>query len=134
MASKNQSTGIACVHYVGAELSRRGYAVAVTARNTEGIDLMATAPGSLRSYAIQVKGNARRTSFWLLGEGYKPFSQPTFFYTFVNLLNDGTRAEFFIVPSRVVARRYTGGRRKPRWPAFRRVDAERYRDRWDLLK
>ena len=67
--SRGTLNGIAGVHLVAAELSIRGFSVAVTSRNTAGIDLFATSPESKKTYSIQVKtnGQERTPHFWLLG-------------------------------------------------------------------
>lgn len=131
----SQLNGIAAVHLAAAELSLRGYAVAVTARNTAGIDLFASSPRSGRTYGIQVKSNRLydrpRSSFWLLGTNPVK-SSPTYFFIFVDIHDPPAPNEFFVVMSSVVAK--NSSRRRAEWNSFYRNAADPYIGRWDLLK
>jgi hypothetical protein len=125
--------GIAGVHLVAAELSIRGYAAAVTSRNTAGVDVFARSPDSGKTYSIQVKtnGQAQTPHFWLLSsDPVKP--QPDFFYVFVNLKKAPKAHEFFVVRSKIV-KRYSG-KRKQDWNSFYRRNGIKYKDRWAALK
>lgn len=106
MPTKGTLNGIARVHLVAAELSLRGFSVAVTARNTEGVDLYASSPKTSRTYSIQAKTSAsqKRNYFWPVGR--KPVSpNRNLIYVFVNIYRDRVPAltEFYVVPSKVVA-------------------------------
>ena len=50
--------------YVAAELSRRGYMIALTLGNAPRTDLMATSPSG-RFFRVEVKGQATK-NFWLI--------------------------------------------------------------------
>lgn len=131
--SNGTLNGIAGVHLVAAELSVRGYSVAVTSRNTPGIDLFATSPTTRKTYSIQVKtnGQERTPHFWLLGS--KPITpHPNYFYVFVNIKHPPKLHEFYVVPSSIVLRH--SAKRKTNWNSFYRADGVRYRDRWSRLR
>lgn len=136
MAEDRPQTGQAGVYFVAAELSLRNYIATVTARNAPCVDIIATSP-RLRSINIQVKANKPKGthSFWLLGQRSKNDSSDTLFYVFVNLHSGERKPDYYVVPSRVVARRMSIERSrtgaKSTWYSFARI--EKYRDRWDLL-
>jgi hypothetical protein len=65
MASKGQVTRMAGVYLVAAELSRRGFIVSPTSGSAHGTDLLTTDLRARRTYAIEVKTNARTFGFWL---------------------------------------------------------------------
>jgi hypothetical protein len=52
---KKQLVGVAGVYHVAAELSKMGYIALVTARNTQGIDIVAMNPENNKAVGIQVK-------------------------------------------------------------------------------
>lgn len=60
----NDLVGIAGVHYVAFELSRRGLVVLPTTRNTRGYDMVAIRPDGSRQASIQVKAAQKRPSFF----------------------------------------------------------------------
>jgi hypothetical protein len=63
-----QVTGMRGVYLVAAELSKRGYIVAPTSRGAMGADLLVTSLDCSRSFAVQVKANTSRSSFFLIGK------------------------------------------------------------------
>ena len=131
--SRGTLNGIAGVHLVAAELSIRGFSVAVTSRNTAGIDLFATSPESKKTYSIQVKtnGQERTPHFWLLGS--KPVTpHPNFFYVFVNIKRPPKPHEFYVVPSRIVLKH--SAKKKRDWNSFYRKDAVKSLNRWARLR
>ncbi len=143
----NTLTGAAGVHFVAAELSRRGALVLVTVRNTKGIDALATDIDGRRHVTIQVKSSYGRPSFWPLGSVLDPIPPEHAFYVFVRNSPDvpaGTPAlsamEGFVVPASVVyetadrplpsgSAQWTAGG----WPQRSAVSLEEYRNRWDLI-
>ena len=103
MASKGQMTGMLGVYLVAVELTKRGFIVSPTSRSAMGADLLVTDQGCERAFSVQVKTNARRASFWLAGN--KKISSPSHIYIFVNARPPrNAPPEFFIVPSRIVAK------------------------------
>lgn len=134
MTSQSQMNGIAAVHLVATELSLRGYPVAVTARNTEGVDLFASSLKTGKAFAIQVKsnrlGSRSRSSNWGLGRK-RPITAQNYIYAFVDM-HDNSHHEFFIVPSSVVKARCS---RTPKGEYyFKRSIADPYRDGWKIFR
>ena len=125
MASRQQMTGMLGVYLTAAELTRRDMIVSVTSRSARGADLLATDQGFQHTWSIQVKTNASRASFWLLGANYKDEKSRHHVYVFVNNVR-GDEPEFLIVPSTYVAQH--GTTTPPRstgsiWHAFAKSSA-----------
>ena len=99
-----QTTGMRGVYLVAAELSKLGFIVSPTSRSAFGADLLVTDRLCKHSYSVQVKTNAKTFSFWLLNQKSKELISPTHIYVLVNLRKDGKEIEYFILPSRVVAK------------------------------
>ena len=75
-----------------------------------------------------VRAHAR---YWLLNREARHMRAASHVYVFLSIRRDGT--QFFVVPSRVVARNVKVVRRpKSTWYSFDRQ--ERYRDAWNLLR
>ncbi|MFZ0698996.1 MAG: hypothetical protein WAN74_02215 [Thermoplasmata archaeon] len=133
MGPKGTLNGIAGVHLAAAELSLKGFSVAVTSRNTAGVDLYATSPKSKRSYSIQVKTSAsiNRMNFWPLeNEPVEPHLG--YFFVFVRINQPRKPNEFYIVPSSWVGKHSAKRRRK--WNSFYRRDGLKFHDGWKLLR
>jgi hypothetical protein len=62
--TSNALIGIAGVHYVAAELSRRGMVALPTVRNTAAYDIIVVTPEGDKHANIQVKASSTRTSFF----------------------------------------------------------------------
>lgn len=139
--------GVAGEYYVAAELSRRGFIASISLRNTRGMDILATNQDGTRSVTIQVKTTQKTGRSWLLSEKAESFVSKTHFYVFVRLGGREERAEFHIVPSRVVAKyvkeghqgwlRQLGKKGQPHNDSamrqFRDRD-DRYLEKWKILK
>ena len=131
---KQQQTGMRGVFLVAAELVARGLIVSPTSRSAFGADLLVTDDRCRRAYSVQVKTNAAHPNFWLLNKRAKQVKSPSHVYVFVNLSAPDGPPEYFVVPSRVVAKRmHTKRRRSSTWYAFWRDDALRYRNKWAIL-
>jgi len=140
-------TGVAGEYFVGAELTKRGYIASITLRNTKGIDILVSNRKATKSAGIQVKStrysNAR---VWILNEKAEKYFADNLFYVFVNLKEGDQRPDFFIAPSKIVARFITkshkkwlkkpnkaGGKHKNS-PMRKFEDRNKtYFERWDLL-
>lgn len=96
-------SGVAGEYYAAAELSRPGFIATVTIRNAERIDIMASRPDGKRTLQIQVKTINSSIPKWILTEKNEHHRGPDFFYIMVRLGPIGTRPDFYIVPSEVVA-------------------------------
>ena len=129
-------TGMLGTYLAAAELTHKGLIVSITSRNARGADLLVTDPAYKRTWSIQVKTNSRPTTFWLLNKDYKELVSPTHIYIFINLRSNN-RPDYYVVPSRVVAKRGTttperrGG---SIWYSFWRRDAERYQEAWSMFE
>ncbi len=98
-------TGVAGEYFVAAELSKRGYIASITLKNTRGIDILVSNRNATKSVGIQVKAiKYATTRSWMLNEKAENYYADNLFYIFVNLKEKNQRPDFFIVPSRVVAK------------------------------
>ncbi len=140
------NAGVADEYFVAAELSKRGYIASITLRNTKGIDILATNADATKSVNIQVKSSQGKSRRWLLNKRAETYHARDLFYVFVNLRGEMDRPEFFIVPSKVVAKfvkegyaewRATPGRNwQKRNDTCMRVFVDKddeYLERWELL-
>ena len=64
MANSSALIGIAGVHYVVAELSRRGMVALPTTRNTAAYDIVVVTPDGDKHANIQVKASSKRVTFF----------------------------------------------------------------------
>lgn len=135
MASKHQLTGMTGVYLVAAELSKRGFIVSPTSRSARGADLLVTDTDCKKSFAVQVKTNARTFNFWLLNAKATTFQSKTLIYAFVNLRKDKT--EYYLVPSRFVAKNINVEKptktRKSTWYSISLTKIEKFKDNWTIF-
>lgn len=135
MASKGQLTGMQGVYLVAAELSRNGFIVSPTSRSAAGADLLVTDHSCHHAFSVQVKTNAKAFGFWLLTQKAKNIISPSHVYVLVNLRKGGSEKEYYVVPSRIVAKQMfkstssTGSV----WYAISVKDVETYRDKWSVF-
>ena len=126
--------GAAGVHYVAAELSRRGVIALPTVRNTKGFDLVVVTQDGRQFATIQVKTSAKRVKFWLTGKVSE--DQPkTAFYAFVRLAEDRERMEAYVVPAATVAKTYLPDPKNQWdcWDVVKCPNGESYREAWDRI-
>jgi len=139
-------SGVTGEYLVAGELSRKGYIAALTSRNAKGIDMLASNETATKSVGIQVKTNQGDSRKWMLRDKADEYFADNLFYVFVNLNSGRSYCEYFIVPSKVVAK-YVKTKHKEwlktpgskgqkhndnsiRW--FRDYECK-YLNRWDLL-
>lgn len=143
----NQLIGITGEYFVATKLSELGFAVGLTMKHTPFIDILCTNTSTLNSYSIQVKTssiNMIKNESWVLSKKCENLVGDSFFYVFVNISKKDS-PEFFIVPSREVAKKVKDEHNK--WLSkagknhkdnnvrtYSFVDAKQYLDKWDLLK
>lgn len=108
--SKNLS-GTAGEYFVAAELSRRGWLASIALRGSEAIDILAIHPRTHKQVTIQVKTRQGIGTKWTLQEKAEDLHGSHIFYVFVRLSGEKDRPEFYVVPSRVVARHVRRGQR-----------------------
>jgi len=136
MASKQQQSGMRGVYLVAAELVARGFIVSVTSRGAAGADLLVTDERCAQAWSVQVKATIQPAvrshgNYWLLNREAKDLRARSHVYVFISIRRPG--AEFYVVPSRVVAKNV----RVERWGAFTRyswVKQDRYHDAWHLFR
>lgn len=139
-------SGISGEYFVAAELSRLGYIASITLRNTRGIDILASNQNSTRTVAIQVKTTRKNKPAWMMNVKAEEFKGPNHFYVLVVLRDEKQRPDFYIVPSKEVARYVSKSHQK--WLATPGVKGQkhndtkmrgfadtsgRYLEKWDLL-
>ena len=139
--------GVSGEYFVAAELSRRGYICSVTLKNTRGIDILVCNEDGSKTLGVQVKTNQINKREWILNEKSEKMNDKNLFYVFVNLIARDTLPEFYVVPSKVVAK-YTSTNHK-KWLETKGVKGQKrndssmrkfqdniqeYLNRWELLK
>ncbi len=73
-------------------------------KNTKGIDILVSNSEATKSAGIQVKTNQSTRKEWVLNEKGEKYYADNLYYIFVNLKNLGSFPDFYIVPSKTVAR------------------------------
>lgn len=140
-------TGVAGEYLVAGELSKRGYIASITLRNTREIDILVSNRDATKSVGIQVKSTRySKTRKWLVNKKSEDYYADNLFYVFVNLKEGNQRPDFFVVPSKVVAKYVTRGHKdwmeKPNRLGGKHKDSPmrnffdregNYLERWDLL-
>jgi len=133
-------------YLVASELSKRGYIVSVTPKNTKSVDLLCSNADITKTVGIQVKTNSGSKREWKLKEKDENLSSESLFYVFVNLNNGKKLPDFSIVPSKTVAKYIKKSHKKWLKTPGKRVKThkntdirqfddpkEKYLNRWDLL-
>jgi hypothetical protein len=134
MASKGQLTGMRGVYLAANMLAKHGLLASPTSRSAVGADILATDQMCANAWSIQVKTNNSSSNFWLLGKKTKEFVSESHVYVLVNIKTSkktGESIEYFVVPSKVVARRMNAP--DSDWPAIYRDKVEDFRDGWSLF-
>lgn len=97
MKLSKQLSGIAGEYYVAAELSRRGYLAAITLRNSDGVDILASNESGEKAFSVQVKTTQNKRK-WILRKKVEEDKTLNKFYVFVNIPNDlNSLPEYYIV-------------------------------------
>ena len=139
--------GISGEYAAAAELTRRGFVASITLRNTRGIDILVANADASKSAGVQVKTNQSGKRLWLLNRKAEDFHSKNLFYVFVCLRPAGHRPDFFVVPSKDVAKyikrsharwlERPGRRGQPHkdnaMRQFKDLDGT-YLERWDLIE
>ena len=136
MASKAQMTGMRGVYLVAAELSRLGFIVSPTSRSAAGADLLVTDQKCQRAFSIQVKTNARTFNYWLIGKKAKESASDSHVYVLVNIRNtkrSGESVEYFIVPSRQLAKDGYHEYHEGNWPHIQREKVLEFENAWEIF-
>ena len=140
--SKRTLTGIAGVHFVVAELSRRGWISLPTIRNTAGIDILAHKDGKSVQLQVKTRRDSRR---FTLRESAEQLIGENLYYVFVNLKQHDS-PEYFIFHSSMVADYVTrthkmflqAGRKENAFRTFpnvhQKIALDDYESNWEILE
>ncbi len=96
--------GVSGEYFVAAELSKRGYIASITLRNSKGVDILCSNSNATKSVGIQVKTNRGSKRSWILNQKAENYYADNLFYVFVNLNDNEKHPDFFVVPSKIVAK------------------------------
>ena len=96
----NSLVGIAGVHYVVSELSRRGMVALPTVRNVAAYDILVANVLGTRHANVQVKASLRPVSFWPMPAHDKVRAGPKDFYVLVRWLPKKEEFEGYMLSGR----------------------------------
>ncbi len=100
MSNANALIGIAGVHYVVAELSRRKMIALPTIRNTAAYDVIVVTPDGDRHANIQVKASSKRVGFFPMPPVERIRAGRRDFYVLVRWLDETEQFEGFMLTGR----------------------------------
>lgn len=95
--SSNALIGIAGVHYVAAELSRRGLVALPTVRNTSAYDIVTVTPDGSRHANLQVKASSKRVTFFPMPKSENIRRGRLDYYVLVRWIEKEQRYEGFML-------------------------------------
>jgi hypothetical protein len=121
--------GIAGVHHVVSELSRRGLIALPTTRNVAAFDVIVSTPDGKRHANIQVKTSLKRVTFFPMPHSEQVSAGPRTWYVLLRWLSSQDHFEGFMLSGREARRevergekfqqkRITGGTRKKLFPSI----------------
>jgi hypothetical protein len=141
MGRKTQHSGWAGTYAVAAELSRRGYDVALTVGNTRGFDLFCASPSG-KTFKVEVKGASTR-AFVPIGKSWLEAEPDTELFLIVALAPTSEREPFrFFVLSHPEARslweaaprtKLSSEPLAPGWEGFNWAAVVSFEGRWNIL-
>ena len=108
MDTKGQVTAKRGAYLFANMLAKHGIVASPTSRSAAGADILATDGRHKKPWSIEVKTNNSCANFWLLGKKPKEYVSDTHFYVFVSIRSGkriGESIDYYVVPSKVVARR-----------------------------
>jgi hypothetical protein len=115
--------GIAGVHYVAAELSRRGLIALPTIRNTAAYDIIVATRDGKKHANIQVKTSQKKVSFFPMPSSDRVCAKPNDYYVFLRWLPKESNFEGFMLKGSEAKRAVTAGERD-RWNRERRLSGK----------
>jgi len=139
--------GISGVHYVAAELSRRGLIALPTIRNTAAYDIIVVTPDGKKHVNIQVKTSQKKVGFWPMPLSTKISAKPNDYYILLRWLPMENKFEGFMLTGSEAKRAVIAGE-NGRWNRKRRAEgklpwasvhvgkkwatqAKRWKERWE---
>lgn len=93
----NALVGIAGVHYVAAELSRRGLIALPTVRNTAGYDIIVATSDGRKHANVQVKTSLKAVKFWPMPKPEHICASPKDYYVLVPWIETDRVFEGFLL-------------------------------------
>jgi hypothetical protein len=114
----NNSVCLAGEFAVLSQLMLEGYDANMTLGRTKSVDILVSRPGTKKMYKLEVKTKYRTSSKglnvsrihgttkagWIMGRKHESIIDPSLFYCFVIINQPSSKFQFFIVPSKVVAK------------------------------
>jgi hypothetical protein len=114
----NNSVSLAGEFAVLSQLALQGYDANMTLGHTKGVDILVSHPGTKKMYRLEVKTKYRTSAKelqvskvhgtvkggWMMDKKHESLIDPSLFYCFVIISEAKSTFQFYIVPSRVVAR------------------------------
>lgn len=98
--SNNTLIGIAGVHHVVSELSRRGMIALPTVKNTAAYDIVALNQEGTRHANIQVKASSKRVGFFPMPPPEKIRTSPNDFFVLARWLDDQSKYQCYLLTGR----------------------------------
>ena len=108
--------GIAGVHHVVSELSRRGLIALPTIRNIAAYDVIVTTPDGRRHANIQVKTSLKRVNFFPMPSAERVRTGPRDWYVLLRWLQKQERFEGFMLTGREARQEVKRHRERQRLP------------------
>ena len=96
----NTLIGIAGVHHVVSELSRRGLIALPTVKNTAAYDIVALNEAGTKHANIQVKASSKRASFFPMPPPEKIHSGPRDYFVLARWIESESRYQCFLLTGR----------------------------------
>src|SRR5262245_25848704 len=135
MPSDNQLNGMRDVYLVAAELSGHGFIASPTSRSAPGADILCMDADCKGGVSVQINSKCAQAAYWLLSADFIRFVSDSDIYVFVSIKEGGVPAEFFVVPSTVVAKKaYDEPFGRDVRHSFTVEDAKPYQDRWEIFR
>jgi hypothetical protein len=98
--SNNTLIGIAGVHHVVSELSRRGLIALPTVKNTAAYDIVALNQEGTRHANIQVKASSKRVGFFPMPPPEKIRTSPNDYFVLARWLDDQSKYQCYLLTGR----------------------------------
>jgi hypothetical protein len=146
----NALIGIAGVHHVVSELSRRGLVALPTVRNTAAYDIVVATPDGTRHANIQVKSSSKMVTFFRMPPSDRVMAGPRDFYVLLRWDEKAFRYDGFLLRGREAKdeveaeeerqnKRIAAGSRKDVVPCITvagaaRARAARWRRQWEAWR
>jgi hypothetical protein len=96
----NALIGIAGVHHVVSELSRRGLVALPTVRNTAAYDIVVATPDGTKHANIQVKSSSKLVTFFRMPSSDRVMAGPRDFYVLLRWDEKASRYDGFLLRGR----------------------------------